>query len=532
MPLSTELQTKTLPSEQVSWFKVLSTVESTAEDIRTLLIWHPFHHARCTLTLFPGIDALQHAALTRDARTLRTIGHSALVPVLDVVESSGRTGLLVEGFGGYSLRDCLDEVGALEVDEAVAIFRQLLSGVASLHHHGLTHCDLRPEHIQLDVSGDKLIAQIRGLGRGAIERFDLHSLYLAPELASGGNPDPRADVFSLGCIFYECLSGKPPFVEIDPWSRRQEIRENAPESLQNMVSMLPLEVAFAISSALKFHAGERFANARAFARALPRDAWLQTEEIVIPREPSEEIITGKNNDEWAFSIAPDPEQIAEEDAAPAKQYRPPPAIPDARPTPTGGPASTSERQAARPVPAGKPPFLGGEPGLGERMAAAPVDAVIMGSRLLRVLAAPALATLFLVVLWNWSAARETRALQNAVQESRGELEPIFARSMALSEDVIAVGVEPNKIRPLIARFESADTHAEQVQSGHTLVTAMFRLVRSLRPSGEVELDQRRRRLEVQLNALERDYTEYKAQNASLREVTGGSLVGRLMELIR
>ena len=166
MPLSTELQPEALPPEQIGWFKVLGTVPSPAEDVRTLLVWHPFHHTRCTLTLFPGIDALQRRTLLSDARKLRTINHPALIPVLDVVESGKQVGLLAEGIGGYSLRDCLDEVGALEVDEAVAIFRQLLGGVAALHHYGVTHGDLRPENIQLDVSGEKLVARLRGVGRG------------------------------------------------------------------------------------------------------------------------------------------------------------------------------------------------------------------------------------------------------------------------------------------------------------------------------------------------------------------------------
>jgi serine/threonine protein kinase len=529
MPVSTELQPEGLPAEQIGWFRVLATVDSPAEDIRTVQVWHPFHHARCTLTLFPGIDALQHRALEADARRLRGIGHPALMPVLDVVDAGGRTGLLVQGVGGYSLRDCLNEVGALEVEEAVAIFRQVLSGVAALHQSGLTHGDLRPENIQLDVSEDRLIARLRGLGRATLERWDLHSPYLSPELASGGSADPRADVFSLGCIFYECLAGRAPFSEIDPWSRRQEIRDSPPEPLQNIVDRLPLEVAFAIGSALKFHAAERFANARAFARALPRDEGrLHTEEIRMPRETSEEVITGTHDAE----ITPDPSNIATDEPVTRERRASRSAVPEGRHEPTGGATSRAENQPSRPLPTEDSPFLGPEPGLGERMAAAPIDAVIMSSRLLRILAAPALATIFLMVLWNWKGAQDTMALRDDVEAARADLDPLFARSLKMADQVIAVGVEPNLVRPLVASFESANGFNDQLQAGHTLVTTMFRHVRSLKPSSDDALNRQRRTLEVQLNALDREYAEFREKNDSLNEATSGSLLGQLVELLR
>jgi serine/threonine protein kinase len=509
MPVSTESQPEGRSPEQVGWFKVLATMDSPAEDIQTLQVWHPFHHARCTLTLFPGIDVLQHRSLKADARKLRNIGHPALMPVLDVVDASGRTGLLVHGIGGYSLRDCLNEVGALEVEEAVAIFRQLLSGVSALHSHGLTHGDLRPENIQLDVSQEKLIARICGLGRAAIERWDLHSPYLAPELASGGTVDPRADVFSLGCIFYECLAGEAPFAEIDPWSRRKEIRDTPPEPLQNRVDRIPLEVAFAINSALKFHAGERFANARTFSRALPRDdGRLRTEEISMPLDASDALISGtaSNPDDPSAARTPGEQaQSADREASSAEN-------PDDQ-------FST------------EPPAIE-ESGLGDRMGAVPVNAVIFSSRLFRVLAVPFMATIFLMVLWNWNNAKDTIALRDDVEASRADLDPLLRRSLVMSEQVIAVGVEPNKVRPLVARFDASSGHSEQIQAGHNLVTSMFRQVRSLKASEDESLNQSRRSLEVQLNALDREYVEYKDKNNSLREATSGSLFGQLMDMIR
>ena len=542
MPLHTELQPDALPTEQIGWFRVLGSIEAPAEDLRKLLVWHPFHHTRCTLTLFPGLDALQHRKLVRDVRRLRTINHPALMPVLDVVDAGGRVGILVEGTGGYSLRDCLNEVGALEVEEAVTIFRQILSGISALHHDNLTHGDLRPENIQLDVSGEKLIARIRGLGRGPIERWDLHSHYLSPELASGGNADPRSDVFSLGCIFYECLTGKPPFVEVDPWSRRQEIRDNAQEPLQRLISRLPMEVSFAIDSALKFHSEERFANARAFSRALPSEGRGQTEEVY-RNDTSEEVITGQANRQVidpdrpprrGFDVTLTADEIADPEEAGAKEKRLPPhtATGDGQRTVVGGDVSRAENHAAPEVPLEKPNMLDPDQGLGDRMASAPVDAVIMGSRLFKVLGAPALATLFLMILWNWNNAQSTFDLREDVAEARSELSPILQRSLALADDVIAVGVEPNKVKPLVARFESADNHAEQVQAGHTLVTSMFRHVRSLKASSDESLNKRRRSLEVQLNALDREFSEYKSKNASLEKVTSGSLLGQLMDMLR
>ena len=526
MAVSTELQPDGLSPEQVGWFKILSTVDSSAEDIRTFQVWHPFHHTRCTLTLFPGIDVLQHRSLESDARKLRSIGHPALMPVLDVVDSGGRTGLLVQGTGGYSLRDCLNEVGALEVDEAIAIFRQLLSGVSALHSRDLTHGDLRPENIQLDVSEDRLIARIRGLGRASIERWNLHSPYLAPELASGGTADPRADVFSLGCIFYESLTGEAPFTEIDPWIRRQEIRDSSPQRLQSRGMRLPLEVSFAIDSALKFHASERFASARAFSRALPSDDdRLRTEEISMPLSSSDD----RNPIGGPLSIGTPPP------GGPSPQLVPPERRPES--DSSAFPAEEEYAPVAEPpvTPETKPSAESEvleELGLGDRMAAAPVNAVIVSSRLLRGLAVPFMATLLLVVMWNWSSAQDTIALKEDVEASMAGLDPLLARSLLMADQVIAVGVEPNKVRPLVARFDSADGHSEQLKAGHYLVTSMFRQVRSLRTSEDDSLNQRRRSLEVQLNAMEREYVEHKEKSASLQDATTGSLLGQLVDLLR
>lgn len=532
MAVPTELQPDGLPPEQVGWFKILSAVDSSAEDIRTFQVWHPFHHTRCTLTLFPGIDVLQHRSLESDARKLRSIGHPALMPVLDVVDSGGRTGLLVQGTGGYSLRDCLNEVGALEVDEAIAIFRQLLSGVSALHSRDLTHGDLRPENIQLDVSEDRLIARIRGLGRASIERWNLHSPYLAPELASGGTADPRADVFSLGCIFYESLTGEAPFSEIDPWIRRQEIRDSSSQRLQSRGMRLPLEVTFAIDSALKFHASERFANARAFARALPRDDdRLRTEEISMPLSSSDERNTIGEPLTIGESLTIGVETPGDSSPLHVPSER--------RPEPESGdaPAAEAHAPAAQPAaqPDPKPPAENEvieEPGLGDRMAAAPINAVIVSSRLLRVLAVPFMAAFLLMVMWNWSSARDTIALKDDVEASMAGLDPLFARSLLMADKVIAAGVEPNKVRPLIARFDSAEGDREQLQAGHHLVTSMFRLIRSLRASDDASLNQQRRSLEVQLNAMEREYVEHKEKSASLQDATTGSLLGQLVDMLR
>ena len=137
---------------------------------------------------------------------------------------------------GPDLKALLREQGKLEPGRAVAICAQIASALDAAHERGLVHRDVKPSNVLLDAREDAYLADF-GLSR-RLDQPSLSSLpgpslgtpaYAAPEQITGADVDGRADVYSLGCLFYECLTGEPPFTrESDLRVLWAHLQEDAP----------------------------------------------------------------------------------------------------------------------------------------------------------------------------------------------------------------------------------------------------------------------------------------------------------------
>ncbi|MEL6349342.1 MAG: protein kinase [Myxococcota bacterium] len=316
-------------SPHLGWFPILGAIGDVDEDSQSLRIWHTFHHQMCDVRLLPCTDDAQRKLMRKAIRRLHRLEHPNLLPVLDLIVRENQIGLIEPAANGYTLRDSLNEMGALNLDEAMTIIKQLLQGVAALHRIGLIHGAIIPENVEFDVSGGELVVHLRGIGPALLGADHPDPNYQAPEGISGGRPDRRADVFALGVIFYECLAGERPYEGDDPWALRKAIRSGEYTPLQERVNNLPLDVAFAVDSALKGDSGLRFADAGAFARA------FMSEEGVLPEAPR---------------AARSPQDAPASRAGSAPSMAPPlapptPAFPDAMATPIPAPFASSDSWA-------------------------------------------------------------------------------------------------------------------------------------------------------------------------------------------
>ncbi|MFZ5477530.1 MAG: serine/threonine-protein kinase [Myxococcota bacterium] len=180
-------------------------------------------HALKVLTL-PG-DNVQ-ARLITEGRVQATVRHAHLVAVNDVLDVEGQPGLLMEYVDGPSL-DRLIARG-LSVAEAEQIFRGILAGVGHAHAHGLVHRDLKPGNVLLAPLEGNWIPKVTDFGLakvlwdGAEQGHTRTNValgtpdYMAPEqIRDARTVDSRADVFSLGCMLYEMVTGRPPFAGQD-----------------------------------------------------------------------------------------------------------------------------------------------------------------------------------------------------------------------------------------------------------------------------------------------------------------------------
>ena len=157
------------------------------------------------------------ARFAREARHAAALSHPRLVTVFDSGVDGGEAFIVMELVTGRTLRQVLDEAGPVAEGQAVAIAAGVCEALAVAHAAGLVHRDIKPANIALAADGqvkvlDFGIARAEGSAGGTRTLAVLGTAaYLSPEQASGEPAGPQADLYSLGCVLFEMLTGAPPF---------------------------------------------------------------------------------------------------------------------------------------------------------------------------------------------------------------------------------------------------------------------------------------------------------------------------------
>ena len=163
-----------------------------------------------------ALDERFQARFARESELAMSLEHPNVVPIHDAGEVDGRLYLAMRYVEGTDLRALLRAEGALEPTRALAITRQVGAALDAAHASGLVHRDVKPSNVLLDKEEHVYLAdlgltrQLEDQGvRGGEDRSVGTPAYLAPEQIEGRPADGRADVYSLGCVLYECLTGGP-----------------------------------------------------------------------------------------------------------------------------------------------------------------------------------------------------------------------------------------------------------------------------------------------------------------------------------
>ncbi|MGW1001417.1 protein kinase domain-containing protein [Streptomyces sp. NPDC002520] len=154
-----------------------------------------------------------------EAQTAGRLSHPHVVGVLDFGEHEDRLFLVMELVDGDSLADLLTDSGPLSAERVARIAAQAAAGLAAAHQQGIVHRDIKPANLLLDADGTLKIGDFGiarflddpGAALTATGQIVGTSLYLAPERALGRTAGPASDVYSLGCVLYQLLIGRPPF---------------------------------------------------------------------------------------------------------------------------------------------------------------------------------------------------------------------------------------------------------------------------------------------------------------------------------
>jgi serine/threonine protein kinase len=214
------------------------------------------------------------ARFLREARLARSLEHRHLVPILEAGEAEGLAYLAMPYFAGGSLAGRVAAIGALDLDEAVDLAAQLGRGLDALHGQGILHRDVKPSNVLL--AGDRWAALSDfGLARaGDWTRLTSAgqllgtAQYLAPELIEGLEASSASDLYALGCVLYECTTGRPPFTGRDAAELGFAHLTEAPPDPRTFRADLPAGVAEALLSALDKDPELRPTSGTALARML------------------------------------------------------------------------------------------------------------------------------------------------------------------------------------------------------------------------------------------------------------------------
>ncbi|MFH9939811.1 serine/threonine-protein kinase [Streptomyces murinus] len=171
-----------------------------------------------------------------EAQTAGRLSHPNVVGVLDFGEFEGRLFLVMELVDGGSLDGLLSASGPLSAERVAKIAAQAAVGLALAHRQGIVHRDIKPANLLLSADdtlkiGDFGIARFFDDPNSALTATGQivgTSLYLAPERALGGTAGPASDVYSLGCVLYQLLTGRPPFQADSPLAVLHQHLDAAP----------------------------------------------------------------------------------------------------------------------------------------------------------------------------------------------------------------------------------------------------------------------------------------------------------------
>jgi beta-lactam-binding protein with PASTA domain len=157
----------------------------------------------------------------QEARSAARLAHPNVVNVFDQGQDSDMAYLVMEYLPGITLRDLLQEHGRLTTDQTLDILEAVLAGLSAAHKAGIVHRDLKPENVLLADDGRIKIGDF-GLARAASANTATGAAllgtiaYLSPELVTRGVADTRSDIYAVGIMTYEMLTGKQPFVGEQP----------------------------------------------------------------------------------------------------------------------------------------------------------------------------------------------------------------------------------------------------------------------------------------------------------------------------
>jgi eukaryotic-like serine/threonine-protein kinase len=202
----------------------------------------------------------------REAKNAAALNHPNIVSIYDRGEAEDTYYIAMEFLDGRSLKELIVSRGAAPINVAIEYARQILSALRFAHRHGIVHRDIKPHNVLVDSEGRVKVTDFGIARAGTSQMTETGSIvgtaqYLSPEQARGGEVDPRSDLYSLGVVLYELLTGKTPFDGDTPVEIAMKHLSNAPKPPSKLRPDIPPELDMVVLRALAKDPDDRYQNA-------------------------------------------------------------------------------------------------------------------------------------------------------------------------------------------------------------------------------------------------------------------------------
>jgi serine/threonine-protein kinase len=217
-----------------------------------------------------------------EAVTLAKLNHPSIATLFSFFRQGEEFFMVMEFVPGLTLDALLRDFGPMPAEQVVPVFAKILAGIEHAHQFGILHRDIKTANVMLTNTGavkvtDFGIARIVGAARVTRQGNIVGTLeYIAPERVRGEEHDARSDVYSLGAVLYEMLSGHQPFESDNEFALMQAHLNTPPPPLNRFGLNIPFEIEAIAMRALAKRPEERFSSASEFASALMA-AWSQAQ---------------------------------------------------------------------------------------------------------------------------------------------------------------------------------------------------------------------------------------------------------------
>ncbi len=301
-------------------------------------------------------DQLHRARFVNEAKVLAKLDHPNLVPLLGFLESHGRTFIVMPFVRGITLDQMVRRQGRLPQDVAIELFDQVGAGLGHVHSHRIVHRDLKPANVIVRGDGRAMLTDFgiaRAIGADKLTATGMvvgTAEYLAPEQAAGESRDDlRSDVYALGVLLYEMLTGQVPFRHPNPAEVLRHHVSTPPPPPRLIVPEMPPALEAALLKALEKDPDARFRSVAEFRDAVRGGVKLI--KVPAPGPPADVGPAARGRAAARASAEP---VVPVATPVPVPAARPAPA---AQPTPTPRPAPRAQPEPRAPRPAPVPTVI-------------------------------------------------------------------------------------------------------------------------------------------------------------------------------